>query len=180
MVLNFKEAAVQYCNFRQITGSVMAGLLGLVLLGVSVFASKITGDTSSYTITDATVISADIVSTTERNKKYPTTYFDVVYDVLYTVNNVNYTGKMSDRFSTFNTAKLALDASKGSIKKIYYNPLDPSKSSQSKSAESVLRWFSFGAGLLLIVFAIVAFLFRKNLAFCAVTTASNISNMFRY
>jgi hypothetical protein len=178
MAINFEKAAVQYCNFRLITGSVIAGILGLLLFALSAFSTKIVGDTSSYVLTDATVVSATIVATTETGNGHTTTYFYVVYQVSYQVKNVNYNGTVTDRFATFETAKLALDAAKGSIKKIYYNPMDPSKSSQTKSAESILRWTAFGGGLLLVAFAVITFLFRNNLAFCAMTTASNVSSMF--
>jgi general stress protein CsbA len=170
------EAISKYCKFRAVTGSIVSGVVGLVLFFVGVFASKIVGDTSSYLLTDATVVSGDIItSQVKRSKHSWTTYFDVIYNVEYTVDTKSYKGTTRDRFSSFSQAKATLDAAKGAIKKIYYNPLDPSKNSESKSIESVTRWVSFGISTLLIGYAIVAYIFRDNVAFCAITTASNIA-----
>lgn len=169
----------RYCNIRMITGSVISGIFGLVLFFVGVFASKITGDTSSYVLTDATVESGDIKAVTVKSGKYSTrTYFDVIYNVGYTVGGKPYTGKVSDRFSSFEQAKRTLDAAKGAVKRIYYNPLDPTINSESKNTEGILRWASFGASTLLLGYAALAWFLRNNMAMCAVQTMSNISNIY--
>jgi len=170
------DAISKYCKFRATFGSIVSGIIGIAFFFVGVFASKIVGDTSSYLLTDATVVSGDIItSQVKRGKHSWTTYFDVIYNVEYVVDNKSYKGTTRDRFSSFTQAKATLDAAKGAIKKIYYNPLDPSKNSESKSVESVTRWMSFGIATLLIGYAIVAYVFRENVAFCAIISASNIA-----
>ena len=165
----------KYCNIRLITGSVFSGIAGIILLFVSVFASRIVGDTSSYTLAEATVVNGDIKAYTSGSSRYPTTYFNVIYNVEYIVDNNKYTGVVTERFSSFSQAKTVLDAAKGAVKKIYYDPLAPNKNSESKSAESILRWSSFGMAVLLIGYAIVAFMLRNNEAMCAITTLGNIT-----
>lgn len=111
------EILAKYCNFRMTAGSIMSGVLGIILFFVGVFASKIVGDTSSYVLTDATVISGDIKAITIKADKYSyRTYFDVIYNVEYGVGGKKYPGKTTDRFSSFEQAKATLDAAKGSIK----------------------------------------------------------------
>ncbi|AGE56707.1 hypothetical protein ATCVNEJV2_676L [Acanthocystis turfacea Chlorella virus NE-JV-2] len=166
-----------YCNFRMTAGSIMSAIFGVILFFVGVFASKIVGDTSSYMLTDATVVSGDIQTTTTKTGKYSyTTYFDVLYNVEYTVQGKTYPGRAKDRFISFSQAKTTLDAAKGSLKRIYYNPLDPAVNAQSKSAESVLRWASFGISTLLFGYAVLAWILRDNMAMCALTTFGNITN----
>ena len=166
-----------YCNFRMTAGSVISAIIGVILFFVGVFASKIVGDTSSYVLTDATVVSGDIQTTTTKSGKYSyTTYFDVVYNVEYIVQGKTYTGKTSDRFSSFSQAKATLDAAKGSTKRIYYDPTDPVRNAQSKGTESVLRWASFGISTLLFGYAALAWILRDNMAMCAITTLGNIMN----
>jgi hypothetical protein len=168
----------KYCKIRLVSGSVVSGIFGIILLLVSLFASRIVGDTSSYILTDATVTGGDIKAYTSRSSSRRsstyTTYFNVIYDVEYTVDNVKYKGKITERFSSFSQAKAVLDAAKGAIKRIYYDPLAHDKNSESKSAESVLRWWSFVMAVLLIGYAVVAFVLRDNQAMCAITTMGNI------
>ena len=165
----------KYCNIRLITGSVFSGIAGIILLFVSVFASRIVGDTSSYILADATVVDGDIKAYTTSSGRSTTTYFNVIYNVEYIVDNVKYKGKITERFTSFSQAKAVLDAAKGAIKKIYYDPLAHDKNAESKSAESILRWSSFGMAVLLIGYAIVAFMLRNNEAMCAITTLGNIT-----
>ena len=165
----------KYCNIRLITGSVFSGIAGIILLFVSVFASRIVGDTSSYILADATVVDGDIKAYTTSSGRSTTTYFNVIYNVEYIVDNVKYKGKITERFTSFSQAKAVLDAAKGAIKKIYYDPLEHDKNAESKSAESILRWSSFGMAVLLIGYAIVAFMLRNNEAMCAITTLGNIT-----
>lgn len=166
-----------YCNFRMTAGSVMSAVFGVIMFFVGMFASKIVGDTSSYVLTDATVVSGDIQTTTTKTGKYSyTTYFDVLYNVEYTVQGKTYSGKTKDRFTVFSQAKTTLDAAKGSIKRLYYDPLDPMKNAQSKGTESVLRWTSFGISTLLFGYAVLAWILRDNAAMCALTTLGNITN----
>lgn len=165
----------KYCNFRMISGSILSGVIGLVLFFVGVFASKIVGDTSSYMPVEAKVISGDIKAYTSSSGSSTRTYFDVMYSVEYSVDSKIFPGKMSERFVSFAQAKSILDASTGSIKRLYYDPLDPSKNSASKSTESVVRWMSFGMSTLLIGYSVVAFILRNNEAMCAITTLGNLS-----
>ena len=165
----------KYCNIRLITGSVFSGIAGIILLFVSVFASRIVGDTSSYILANATVVGGDIKAYTSGSSRSSTTYFNVIYNVEYIVDNVKYKGKITERFMSFSQAKAVLDAAKGAVKKIYYDPLAHDKNAESKSAESVLRWSSFGMSVLLIGYAIVAFILRNNEAMCAITTLGNIT-----
>ena len=165
----------KYCQIRLVSGSVIAGIFGIILFFVSIFASRIVGDTSSYILTDATVKDGDIKAYTSGGSSSPTTYFNVIYIVEYTVDNKKYTGAITERFSSFYQAKTVLDAAKGATKKIYYDPLSPDKNSESKSVESILRWSSFGMSILLIGYAIVAFILRNNQAMCAITTLGNIT-----
>lgn len=175
--MNSSNMIKQYCNFRMTAGSVISGIFGVIMFFVGVFASKIVGDTSSYVLADATVVSGDIQTTTTKSGKYSyTTYFDVVYNVEYTVQGKTYTGKTKDRFTVFSQAKTTLDAAKGSIKRLYYDPLDPTKNAQSKGTESVLRWTSFGISTLLLGYAVLAWILRDNAAMCAITTLGNIMN----
>jgi uncharacterized membrane protein YjfL (UPF0719 family) len=88
---------------------------------------------------------------------------------------MKYKGKITERFSSFSQAKTVLDAAKGAIKRIYYDPLAHDKNAESKSVESILRWSSFGMAVLLIGYAIVAFILRNNEAMCAITTLGNIT-----
>ena len=164
----------KYCNIRLVTGSVVSGIFGVILLFVSVFASRIVGDTSSYILAEATVVGGDIKAYTSSSGRSTTTSFNVIYDVEYTVDNMKYKGKITERFSSFSQAKTVLEAAKGAIKKIYYDPLAHDKNAESKSVESVLRWSSFGMAVLLIGYAIVAFILRNNQAMCAITTMGNI------
>ena len=173
--MNFEKAAGTYCEFRQITGAIVSGVIGVIMMFVSIFATRIVGDTSSYLPIDATVTSATM-STTTTGGKYPRTSFVAKYFVTYAVNGKKYPGNVTESFATFDAAKLAIDSSKDAIKKIYYDPLDPTKNASSKSAESVLRWASFGVAVLCFAFAIISYLFRKNLVFCAVTTLDNLSS----
>jgi len=165
----------KYCNIRLVTGSVVSGIFGVILLFVSVFASRIVGDTSSYILAEATVVGGDIKAYTSSSGRSTTTSFNVIYDVEYTVDNMKYKGKITERFSSFAQAKIVLEAAKGAIKKIYYDPLAHDKNAESKSVESILRWSSFGMGVLLIGYAIVAFILRNNQAMCAITTLGNIT-----
>lgn len=165
----------KYCNIRLVTGSVVSGIFGVILLFVSVFASRIVGDTSSYILAEATVVGGDIKAYTSSSGRSTTTSFNVIYDVEYTVDNMKYKGDITERFSSFSQAKAVLDAAKGAVKKIYYDPLAPDKNAESKSEESILRWSSFGMGVLLIGYAIVAFILRNNQAMCAITTLGNIT-----
>ena len=165
----------KYCNIRLVTGSVVSGIFGVILLFVSVFASRIVGDTSSYILAEATVVGGDIKAYTSSSGRSTTTSFNVIYDVEYTVDNMKYKGKITERFSSFSQAKAVLDAAKGATKKIYYDPLAHDKNAESKSVESILRWSSFGMAVLLIGYAIVAFILRNNEAMCAITTLGNIT-----
>lgn len=167
----------KYCNFRMTAGAIISGIFGIVLFLVGVFASKIVGDTSSYVLTDATVVNGDIKTTTVKSGKYSyRTYFDVVYNVEYMVNGKTYSGTTTDRFSSFSQAKSTLDAAKGAVKRIYYDPLDPARNSESKNTESVVRWVSFGMSTLLFGYAVLAWILRDNIAMCAITTLGNILN----
>lgn len=165
----------KYCQIRLVSGSVISGIVGIVLFFVSVFASRIVGDTSSYILADATVVNGDIKAYTYGSSRSPTTYFNVIYNVEYIVDNIKYNGKITERFRSFSQAKTVLDAAKGAVKNIYYDPLSHDKNSESKSVESVLRWSSFGMSVLLIGYAIVAFILRNNEAMCAITTLGNIT-----
>lgn len=158
----------KYCKTRLVTGSVVSGIIGVILLLVSLFASIIVGDTSSYVLTDATVVDGDIKAYTS------TTYFNVIYNVEYVVDHVKYRGKITERFSSFSQAKSVLDAAKGAVKKLYYDPLAHDKNSESKSAQSILRWASFAMSVLLFGYAVVAYVLRDNQAMCAITTMGNI------
>lgn len=164
----------KYCKIRLVTGSVISGMIGVVLLLVSLFASRIVGDTSSYILADATVVSGDIKAYTSSSGRSRTTYFNVIYNVEYTVDYMKYKGKVSERFRSFSQAKAVLDAAKGSVKKIYYDPLAHDKNSESKSTESVLRWASFALSVLLLGYAVAAYLLRDSQAMCAITTLGNI------
>jgi hypothetical protein len=167
----------QFCNFRMTAGSIISGILGVILFFVGVFASKIVGDTSSYLLADAVVVSGDIKTSTVKSGKYSyRTYFNIVYNVEYEVAGKKYPGTASDQFGSFEQAKTTLDAAKGSVKKIYYDPRDPTKNSDSKSTESVVRWMSFGISTLLFGYAVLAWILRDNLAMCAITTLGNITN----
>jgi hypothetical protein len=149
-------------------------MIGVVLLLVSLFASRIVGDTSSYILADATVVDGDIKAYTTSSGRSTTTYFNIIYNVEYTVDYMKYKGKVSERFRSFSQAKAVLDAAKGSIKKIYYDPLAHDKNSESKSTESVLRWASFALSVLLLGYAVAAYLLRDSQAMCAITTLGNI------
>jgi hypothetical protein len=150
--------------------------VGLVLFLVGVFASKIVGDTSSYLLTDAIVVNGDIkTSTVKSGKNSYRTYFNVVYNVEYEVAGKKYSGTTSDSFSSFSQAKATLDASRGSIKRLYYDPLDPAQNSESKNTESIVRWASFGMSTLFFGYAVFAWILRDNMALCALTTLSNIT-----
>lgn len=173
--MNSSSFISKYCQIRLVSGSVISGIFGVILFFVSVFASRIVGDTSSYILADATVVDGDIKAYTSGSSRSPTTYFNVIYNVEYIVDNVKYKGKITERFTSFSQAKAVLDAAKGAIKKIYYDPLAHDKNAESKSAESVLRWSSFGISILLIGYAIVAFMLRNNEAMCAITTLGNIT-----
>jgi len=164
----------KYCKIRLVTGSVISGMIGVVLLLVSLFASRIVGDTSSYILADATVVDGDIKAYTTSSGRSTTTYFNIIYNVEYTVDYMKYKGKVSERFRSFSQAKAVLDAAKGSIKKIYYDPLAHDKNSESKSTESVLRWASFALSVLLLGYAVAAYLLRDSQAMCAITTLGNI------
>ena len=165
----------QYCKIRLITGSVVSGIIGVVLLFVSFFASRLVTDTSSYVIADATVVDGDIKAyTAQTSKRSSTTYFDVKYDVEYTVDYVKYKGRVTERFRTFSQAKAVLDAAKGAVKKIYYDPLAHDKNAETKTTGSALRWVSFALSVLLIGYAVVAYVLRDNQAMCAITTIGNI------
>lgn len=164
----------KYCQIRLVSGSVIAGIFGIILFFVSIFASRIVGDTSSYILTDATVKDAEIKQYTSGGSSSPTVY-NVIYIVEYIVDNKKYTGAITERFISVSQAARVLGASKGSTKKIYYDPLSPDKNSESKSTESILRWSSFGMSILLIGYAIVAFILRNNQAMCAITTLGNIT-----
>ena len=165
----------KYCKIRLVSGSVISGIIAVILLLVSLFASRIVGDTSSYILTDATVVDGDIKAyTSSSGRRSATTYFNVIYNVEYTVDNVKYKGKITERFSSFSQAKVVLDAAKGSVKKIYYDPLAHNKYSDSKSAESILRWASFAMSILLFGYAVVTYVLRDNEAMCAITTLGNI------
>lgn len=168
----------QYCKIRLVSGSIVSGIVAVILLLVSMFASRIVGDTSSYILTDATVVDGDIKAYTSHSssgrRSTTTTYFNVIYNVEYTVDNVKYKGKITERFSSFSQAKAVLDAAKGAVKKLYYDPLAHDKNSESKSAESILRWASFAMSVLLFGYAIVAYVLRDNQAMCAITTMGNI------
>ena len=123
----------KYCKIRLVTGSVISGIIGVVLLLVSLFASRIVGDTSSYILADATVVDGDIKAyTSSSGRRSTTTYFNVIYNVEYTVDYMKYKGKVSERFTSFSQAKAVLDAAKGAIKKIYYDPLAHDKNSESR------------------------------------------------
>jgi hypothetical protein len=149
-------------------------VIGVVLLLVSLFASRIVGDTSSYMLADATVVDGDIKAYTSSAGRSTTTYFDVIYNVEYNVDYMKYKGKVSERFRSVSQAKAVLDAAKGSVKKIYYDPLAHDKNSESKSTESVLRWASFALSVLLLGYAVAAYLLRDSQAMCAITTLGNI------
>ena len=165
----------KYCKIRLVTGSVISGIIGVVLLLVSLFASRIVGDTSSYILADATVVDGDIKAyTSSSGRRSTTTYFNVIYNVEYTVDYKKYKGKVSERFTSFSQAKAVLDAAKGAIKKIYYDPVAHDKNSESKSTESVLRWASFAISVLLLGYAVAAYLLRDSQAMCAITTLGNI------
>ena len=165
----------KYCRIRLVGGSVVAGIFGIILLFVGLFASRIVGDTSSYILTNATVVGGDIKAyTSSSGRRSATTYFNIIYDVDYTVDNKNYKGKITERYSSFSQAKAVLDVAKGAVKKIYYDPLAHDKNSDSKSSESILRWVSIGSSVLLLGYAIVAFMLRNNQAMCAITTFGNI------
>jgi hypothetical protein len=167
-----------YCKIRLVSGSIVSGIIAVILLLVSLFASRIVGDTSSYILTDATVVDGDIKAYTSRSSSgrstRTTTYFNVIYNVEYTVDHVKYKGKITERFSSFSQAKTVLDAAKGAVKKIYYDPLAHDKNAESKSAESVLRWASFAISVLLFGYAVAAYMLRDNEAMCAITTLGNI------
>lgn len=166
----------KYCQIRLVSGSVISGIFGVVLFFVSVFASRIVGDTSSYILAEAIVVNGDIKAyASGSSSRSPKTYFNVIYDVEYIVDNVKYKGKITERFRSFSQAKAVLDAAKGAGKKIYYDPLSHDKNAESKSVESVFRWTSFGMAVLLIGYAIVAFILRNNEAMCAITTLGNIT-----
>lgn len=166
----------KYCKIRLVSGSVVSGIAAVILLLVSLFASRIVGDTSSYILTDAVVVDGDIKAYTSSSgrRSSSTTYFNVIYNVEYTVDNVKYKGKINERFRSFSQAKTVLDAAKGAVKKIYYDPLAHDKNAESKSAESVLRWASFAISVLLFGYAVVAYMLRDNEAMCAITTLGNI------
>jgi hypothetical protein len=165
----------KYCNFRMTAGSIVSGIVGLVLFLVGVFASKIVGDTSSYLLTDAIVVNGDIkTSTVKSGKNSYRTYFNVVYNVEYDVAGKKYSGTTSDSFSSFSQAKATLDAAKDAIKRLYYDPLDPAQNSESKNTESIVRWASFGMSTLFFGYAVFAWVLRDNMALCALTTLSNI------
>jgi hypothetical protein len=158
-------------------GSVVSGIVGVIFFLIGVFASKIVGDTSSYVLTDAIVIKGDIKTDTVRsgNRSYRT-YFDIVYDVEYEVAGKKYPGTVSDRFNSFEQAKTTLDAAKGSIKRLYYDPNDPTQNSVSKNTESLVRWGAFGMSTLLLGYAVMTWILRDNTALCALTTLGNIRN----
>jgi hypothetical protein len=159
------------------TGAVISGVLGIILFFVGIFASKIVGDTSSYILTDAIAIGGDIKpATVKSGKNSYRTYFDVVYNVEYEVSGKKYYGTTKDRFYSFDQAKNTLNSAKGSVKKIYYDPINPVKNSESKGVESFVRWVSFGSSTLLFGYAVVAWMLRDNLAMCAITTLGNITN----
>ena len=169
------SAISKYCNFRMTTGSIISGIFGVILFFVGVFASKLVGDTSSYVLADAIVASGDIKTATVKSGKHSyRTYFDVLYNVEYEVAGKKYSGKTTDRFSSFAQAKTTLDAAKGSVKRLYYDPLDPVRNSESKNTESVVRWMSFGISTLLFGYAALAWVLRDNMALCALTTLGNI------
>ncbi|AGE54594.1 hypothetical protein PBCVKS1B_350R [Paramecium bursaria Chlorella virus KS1B] len=165
----------KYCNFRMTSGAIIAGVIGIILFFVGVFASKIVGDTSSYVLTDAVTVGGDIKTETVKSGNSYRTYFDVVYNVEYEVSGKKYYGTTKDRFYSFSQAKNILDSSKGSIKKIYYDPINPVKNSESKGTESFVRWVSFGSSTLLFGYAVVAWMLRDNMAMCAITTLGNIT-----
>ena len=168
----------KYCKIRLISGSVVSGIIAVILLFVSLFASRIVGDTSSYMPVDAVVVDGDIKAYTSHSssgrRSTSTTYFNVIYNVEYTVDNVKYKGKRTERFSSFSQAKTVLDAAKGAIKKIYYDPLAHDKNAESKSAESILRWASFAISVLLFGYTVVTYMLRDSQAMCAITTLGNI------
>jgi hypothetical protein len=169
------SAIAKYCAFRMTTGSILSGIFGVILFFVGVFASKLVGDTSSYVLADAVVVNGDIkTSTVKSGKNSYRTYFDVVYNVEYEVAGKKYSGMTTDRFSSFTQAKATLDAAKGSIKRLYYDPLDPARNSESKNTESIVRWMSFGVSTLLFGYAVLAWILRDNMAMCAITTLGNI------
>lgn len=171
------SAIAKYCNFRMKTGSIVSGIFGLALFFMGVFASKIVGDTSKYVLAQATVTSGTITTVTVKTGKYSyKTYFDAVYAVKYEVNGKSYVGSVTDRFTDFSKAKATLDAAQGSIKNIFYDPLDPAKNAQSKGAESMFRWFSFGMSTLCLGYSALAWVLRDNMAMCAITTLGNIRN----
>lgn len=167
----------KYCNFRMKAGAIVSAMVGILLFFAGVFASKIVGDTSNYVITDSIVSSGTITSVTEKQGKYNyTTFFDVIYAVNYTVDGKIYTGTVKDRFTDFSKAKTTLDAAQSSVKKIYYDPNDPSKNSQTKGQETIFRWVTFGLSTLSIGYAVLAWILRDNLAMCAITTFGNVRN----
>jgi len=165
----------KYCNFRMVSGSIISGIVGIILFFVGVFASKIVGDTSSYVLTDAIVIGGDIKTETVKSGNSYRTYFDVVYNVEYEVSGKKYSGTTHDRFYSFDQARTTLNSAKGSIKKLYYDPINPVKNSESKGTESFIRWVSFGMSTLLFGYAVVAWILRDNAAMCAITTLGNIT-----
>lgn len=167
----------QYCNFRMKAGSILSGFVGIVLFFMGVFASKFVKDTSKYVLTQGTVTSGTITSETVKSSKYRyKTYFDVVYAVNYMVNDKTYSGSVKDRFTDFSKAKATLDSAQGSLKNIYYDPLDPTENAQTKGSETAFRWLMFGVSTLCLGYAVLAWILRDNMAMCAITTLGNIRN----
>ena len=76
--------------------------------------------------------------------------------------------------ATITADATVLDAAKGAIKKIYYDPLAHDKNAESKSAESILRWASFAISVLLFGYTVVTYMLRDSQAMCAITTLGNI------
>lgn len=155
----------KYCNMLLVSGSVISGIIGVILFLASMFASRIVGGTSSYILTEGTVKKAVIVQ--KGGLEHPTVYNAkyVVYLVEYIVNDTKYTGELTEIFNSSSQADAALNASKGTTKYIYYDPLAPNhnsgcQSEKPESVESIFRRSTFGMSVLLIGYAIGAFILR--------------------
>ena len=181
--MGLQDAAMSYCNMRLLIGGSITIIIGVILsiCGIYITTSPEL-DTSDYKETTANVKSAIVVAeektTGEKNHKVVRVVYKLDLQLEYTVN-----GKVYQAKSIHNEEYITKDMAQAAIpnvtsKVLYYDPKNPAKHNEDKSAEDKVAFFLSVGAVVMIICGIISIVLRKNPIFCGMTIAKDTLNVF--
>jgi hypothetical protein len=175
--MRIQNAAMTYCKVRITTGAIISMVVGVLLLIIGIYLRRSLADTDKWTPIDAKIKTCVEIER-KRDKK---TYWDSVCRAEFAVGGKKYITNVSGsnvQYDSREAAAAGWKALVGTTKQVFYNPLDPAQTTETRNQEDYVVVATFVIGALLGLGGAVAYKLRSNPIMCGLQMASNVGRLF--